>query len=757
MLAGSRVATMKAIACLPAALFLTLFAAAGAADDSPPPAGPAGAGTRPRVCLVLSGGGARGLAHVGVLKVLESLRVPVDCVAGTSMGAVVGGLYASGMSAEEIETLVRTLDWRSSFDDRSPRQDLDYRRKQEERQFLVRLPVGFDREGFRLPRGLVQGQKLTQVLREKTLPVAAVEDFDRLPIPFRAVATDIESGEAVVLAHGDLTEAMRASMSAPGVFAPVEAGDRLLVDGGLVNNLPVDVVRSMGADIVIAVDVGFRPQPREELDSAIALSNQMIAVMLQRETARQRALLRPGDVLIQPPLGTLSSIEFDRVGQFLRKGEEAARLASASLRVLAAPQPDWQDYLARRRALRDAPAPRVDFVRAGPASQRHAASVEAAMGSLVGRPLDTREVERGIRRLYGDGTFEVVDYRLRREHGSTGLEVSARPKSWGPNYVRFGLELQDDFEGGNNFNAGLRALFTDLNALGGEFQLDLQVGEEPTVFAELYQPLGPASPWFIAPRVSTDRRSFDVISGDFRLAEYRVRTGELGLDFGRELGNWGEVRTGFLRASGSSQLRVGDPFGELPRRTDFERGELYARFGLDRLDSAYFPGHGELFTLEWYSGRESLGADFDSDRVTLDWLLARSRGRDTGVLWLTGGSNISAPADAVQDFFTLGGLFNLSGRVAESLAGPQFAIARGIYYRRIGRGGPGFLNVPTYAGLSLEIGNVWDRRSDIDFDSARVNGAGFVGLDTPLGPVYFAVGFDEGGGNSFYLLLGRIR
>ncbi len=184
---------------------------------------------------------------------------------------------------------------------------------------------------------------------------------------------------------------------------------------------------------------------------------------------------------------------------------------------------------------------------------------------------------------------------------------------------------------------------------------------------------------------------------------------------------------------------------------------MYVRFGLDRLDSAYFPRHGELLTLDWHSGRESLGADYDSDRVMLDWLLARSRGRDTGVLWLTGGSNISAPADAVQDFFTLGGLFNLSGRVADSLAGPHFAIARGIYYRRVGRGGQGFLNVPTYAGVSLELGNVWDRRGDIGFDSARVNGAGFVGLDTPLGPVYLAVGFDEGGGNSFYLLLGRFR
>ena len=733
-----------------------LFSAAGVADTAAPVAGPAGAEGRPRVCLVLSGGGARGLAHIGVLKVLEQRQVAVDCIAGTSMGAVVGGLYASGLSAGEIETLVRTLDWRSAFQDRSPRRDLDYRRKQEERQFLVRLPVGFDLEGFKLPRGLVQGQKLTQILREKTLPVAAVRDFDRLPIPFRAVATDIETGEAVVIRDGDLTEAMRASMSAPGVFAPVESGGRLLVDGGLVGNLPVEVVRAMGADVVIAVDVGFRPQPREALDSAIALSNQTIAVMLRRETDRQRGLLGEADLLIEPDLGTLSSIEFTRVGQFLRKGEQAANDSTARLQALAVDEPAWRDHLARR-SLGQSGAPRVDFVRTEPASQRYAASVEAAMGTMAGEPLDAKALEQGVRRLYGDGRFETVDYRVVEQQGSTGLEVLARPKIWGPNYIRFGLELQDDFEGGNSFNAGIRLLFTDLNASGGEFQLDLQVGEEPTLFAELYQPFGPASPWFVAPRARIDRRSFDVISGDLRLAEYRVKNGEIGLDFGRELGNWGEVRAGLLRGSGSSELRIGDPDSGLPRRSSFDRGEVYVRLGVDRLDSAYFPRHGELFTFDWYSGRESLGADYDSDRVTLDWLLARSHDRDTGVLWLTGGSNISAPADAVQDFFALGGLFNLSGRVADSLSGPHFAIARGIYYRRIGRGGPGFLNVPAYAGLSLELGNVWDRRSDIGFDTARVNGAGFIGLDTPLGPVYLAVGFDEGGGNSFYLLLGRFR
>jgi len=724
-----------------------------AAEPALPAADPP---ARPRIGLVLSGGGARGIAHVGVLKVLEQLRVPVDAVAGTSMGAIAGGLYAAGMSAEEIEALVRTLDWRAAFLDRPSRLDLDYRRKQEERRFLVRLPVGFGREGFRLPRGLIQGQKLTQVLRHGTAPVAAITDFDDLPIPFRAVATDIETGGVEVLGNGDLTLAMRASMSAPGVFAPVEFGDKLLVDGGLVNNLPVDVARAMGVDVLIAVDVGFQPQSRDVLDSALAMSQQMVAVMLQRETVRQRALLGDHDILIEPALGALSSLDFSRVGQFLRRGEEAAEASAARLAALSLDEGSWQAYRARRAA-RQRPSPQVQFVEADAESRKYALQVQAAFSPLVGRPLDEREAGRSVARLYGDGTFETVDYRPAVRAELTGIEVSARHKSWGPNYVRFGLELQDDLEGGNSFNAGMRLLFTEINRLGGEFQLDLQVGEEPTLFAELYQPLAPASPWFVAPRASVDRRSFDVVSGEERTAEYRVRTGELGLDFGRELGTWGEVRFGLLRASGSNELRIGEPTAELPRRVDFEGGDLYARFGLDRLDSVHFPRHGELFTLDWRGGRESLGADYDSDNVTADWMLARSWDNHSWVLWLSGGSNISTPVNAFQDYFTLGGLFNLSGKVADSVAGPHFAIGRGIYYHRIGRGGQGFLNVPTYAGVSLELGNAWSRRSDVDFDTARFNGSGFLGLDTPIGPVYLAVGFDEGGGNSFYLLLGRVR
>lgn len=713
--------------------------------------------TRPRVGLVLSGGGARGLAHVGVLKVLEEQRVPIDAIAGTSMGAVIGGLYASGMTSAEIEALVRTLNWNAAFRDRPPRGDMNFRRKQDDREFLVRFPLGVKSGSFRVPRGLIQGQRLTQILRRETIAVAGIDDFDRLPTRFRAIATDLETGERKVLARGDLAEALRASMSAPGVFAPAEIDGRLLVDGGLVENLPVDIAKEMDVDVVIAVDVGFQPVSRRDLKSALAVSNQMLTIMIQRETGRQRELLTEGDLLIEPELGNMLSMDFSAVDRTIGQGVAAAQSQFARLAALGIDEAGWQGYVAAR-AQRESTPPNMQFVRTDPRSQRYRERIVAKFSPVVGKPLNPASMERRVSQLYGDGNFEVLDYKVVRDGELSGIEVSARRKSWGPNYLRFGLELQDDFEGNNSFNAGLRMVVTEANKYGAEWQTDLRVGVSPRFMTEFYQPIGYSADWFVAPRLLVERRNFDVIDDRRSVATYRIRNHEIGIDLGREFGSWGELRTGILWGEGSRHLLVGDPDDPgLPPRTSFDRGEFYSRFSVDRLDSVYFPRHGESFTLQWNGPRRSLGADANADRVSSDWTLARSVGRNTFVLSASGGAKVSGPADSVQDYYALGGLFNLSGLSPDSLSGPHFAVGRAIYYRRIGSGDEGFLNVPTYLGASLELGNVWARREDISFGSARFNGSAFLGFDTFLGPIYLAAGFDEGGGRSFYLLLGRIR
>jgi NTE family protein len=711
---------------------------------------------RPRVGLVLSGGGARGLAHVGVLQALEELRIPVDAIAGTSMGAVVGGLYASGMTAAEIDALMRGIDWNAVFRDRPARNTLNYRRKQDDREFLVRFPLGIQGGSFRVPRGLVQGQRLTQALRIETMPVAAVEDFDELPTPFRAVAADLETGARVVLDRGDLTSTMRASMSAPGVFAPVEIDGRLLVDGGIVENLPVDVGKAMGVDIIIAVDVGFQPVSRRELTSALAVSNQAITIMMRRETGRQRALLSADDVLILPDLGTLQSTDFGAAARTIGLGLDATRASAGQLARLALDEEPWRAYLAARGV--EPQRPVVHFVRTNERSERYSERIQAELGPVIGQPLDPVALDERLSHFYGSDNFEALDYRLVHEGVLTGLEVNARRKSWGPNFLRFGLELQDDFEGGNSFSAGVRAQVTEVNRYGAEWQTDLKVGANPLFRTEFYQPIGYSSDWFVVPSLLVERQNFDIFEGDRRLATYRVQNREAALDFGREFGSWGEARAGLILGEGNRNLLVGDPDDpDLPPRTRFDRGELMVRFSVDLLDNVFFPRDGELFTLQWNAARESLGSETDAQRVSLDWTHARSYGRNTLILSAAGGAHVSGPTDQVQDYYTLGGLFDLSGLSPDEISGPQFGIVRGLYYRRIGSGQEGVFDVPTYLGFSLELGNVWERRGDVSFDSALVNGSAFLGFDTFLGPIYLAAGFGEGGNRSFYLLLGRIR
>ena len=707
---------------------------------------------RPRIGLVLSGGGARGAAHVGVIRVLEELRVPIDAVAGTSMGAVVGGLYAAGLSASEIEALFRKLDWKDLLTDRAPRRDLVYRRKQDDRSILAKGSLGLrPGEGVELPLGLVQGQKITQLLRAATLPVAEVQDFDRLPIPFRALATDLETGEPVVLRSGDLATVLRASMSAPGVLAPVEVGSRMLVDGGLVDNLPVDLARSMGVDRLIVVDVSFPLARREGLESPLDVTNQMIGIMVRRGTLESRAKLGAQDILVEPDLGPMTAVNFGRVPQVMDAGATAALAARPRLSELSLSPQSYAAHLASRSS-GGVPTEPLAFVRPGPNSREDAARIEAVFGSLEGEPLDVAVLQRKLGRQYGLDRFESLDYRLVRDDGALGLEVDARRKSWGPNYLRLGVGVEQDYDGGAIANAGARVLMTGLNRLDAEWLTDLQLGEEPKFFTELFQPLSLTSDVFVAPGFRYELDTLQVVADGHRVARYRTRDTEATLAIGAELSSWGEVRVGLARGDGSSRVLVGDP--TLPR-SEFDLGAVYAEFGYDRLDSAYFPRHGQAFRLGWRGERESLGSSADADIVEAEWLMARSHLRWSMVLGVEGGTALDDRVVSPQQLFTLGGFLELSGLPTDALAGTQYGLARAIVFRRVSRGGTGLFEYPAYFGVSLEAGNVWATRDDVEWSGLETGGSIFLGAESPVGPVYLAAGLAEGGERAFYLLLGR--
>jgi len=547
-------------------LLLSLTVLAGVAPAAHADAATAASGERPRVGLVLSGGGARGGAHIGVLKVLEAERIRIDAIAGTSMGAVVGGLYASGLSAAEIESLMFSDEWRDAFREPGPRDRRNFRRKSEDRDFRVNFPLGIEAGSFRLPKSLLTSQRLTQALRKRTLPVAAVRDFDRLPTPFRAMATDLETGEPLELRGGDLVTAIRASLSAPGLFEPVDLDGKLLVDGGLANNLPVEVARAMGVDVLIVVDVGFPLRKRDGLESVATITNQMLAIAIRGGSDAQRKLMREGDILLEPALGDASTFDFEVLRRAAGLGEEAARASLGKLAALRMPEAGYADYVAQRTAKREGLSLPPGEVRIAADSSRYETLLRAPLAvaaPTVAAPAvavpDAAALDTALTEVYGRGNFSRVDYIVEPRDGRGDIVLDAERNSWGPNYIRFGLGIEDDFSGNAAYNAAARIVLADIGAYGAEWVWDLQIGSEPRIATEYHQPLDARGRWFVAPQARFEVRDVPVLRDGARVAEYRLRSREFGIDVGRELGNWGEVRAGLRRVQGHSRLRIGDP------------------------------------------------------------------------------------------------------------------------------------------------------------------------------------------------------
>ncbi len=704
---------------------------------------------RPRIGLVLGGGGARGAAHVGVLEVLEEMRVPIDCIAGNSMGAIVGGLYAAGLSPEEIGREMREMDWDDVLDDKPPRPEQQFRRKRDDDNYLIKKYVGYEAGKLELPLGYIQGQKFDGELARLTQHVSAVKNFDQLPIPFRAVATDIETGKAVVLSSGNLARAIRASMAVPGAFDAVEIDGRLLVDGLVSNNVPLDVAREMGADVVIVVDVGTPLMKREEITDVLAVIGQVSNILSQRNVEAQLRTLRDTDVLIEPDLGDLSTSDFKRAADAIAIGEKAADAARGRLARLSIAVAGFERYVARRPVPSREP-PTVAFVRIDAQTKIGEDVLAHPFQPLIGKPLDQKALRKSIEELYGWNIFESVRYEIVEEGASKGLLIHVKEKSWGPNYVQLGIALASNFEGDSTWDIGVSLLKTALNRRAGELRLAAQIGNSPLAFAEFYQPLGVGLRYFINPQLLYDSRSISRFEGGEEVEEFRVHRYGGGLAAGRVLGHWGELRVGLRRFAGEADLRIGDP---TTPDFDFDSAEAFLRLTYDTLDNRNFPHSGALAQWEWIESVEALGADSDFSQSLLNAGIAHSWGRNTVVAG--GRFNYTADGAApIQNRFRSGGFFNLSGFVQDQLSGQQELLLRAAYYRRLGN----IEWLPAYAGLTLEYGNVFEDRDDISLspEDALLAGSVFLGLDTVLGPVYLGYGHAEQGNDSVYLFLGRL-
>jgi NTE family protein len=725
----------------------------GAAVPSPGAVAPAPAPMRrPKIGIVLSGGGARGLTHIGVLKVLEELHVPVDYISSTSMGAIVGGLYASGVSTTEMERLVTSLDWPTLFSDQPPRRELAVRRKLEDSLYTIPLELGFRDFSFRLATGAITGQNLELVLHGLTWRDDDIGSFDNLPIPFRAIATNLVDGSEVDFEQGPLYIAMRGSMSVPGIFAPLDHDGKMLGDGGLVKNLPVDTVQKMGAEVVIAINIGTPLMTREQLSSFFGVAEQSINILTEQNVRAQKALLSfPRDVLIEPDLGDLSGAAFDKGARFIALGEKAARASADALSRYALSAADYAAYRAALHRSGPPVNPELEFAGVKGTEVTNPEVLQAQVGLEPGAKIDFPTAQADIATLYGRGDFARIDYELTGTPPQRGVQFVVTEKPWGPDYLLFGVGFSTDLQGENTFGLRMRYKRTWLNSLGGEWNNDVSLGTTNYYRTELYQPLNLAQTVFAAPYGGIGTTTENIFTQGVKVAEYRVLDERVGIDLGYALGAWGDLRIGPVYIHERGDPAVASPAFPVTRADEWGLA-LLAR--VDTQDNAFFPSHGLRLTFSGFSGtRAEQDVDRKVSRGELDVHQSIPIGeRDTINLGVRlAGTNLFDPV--LLGSFRLGGFLEISGLRTEELEGSYLGRARAVYLHRTGQL-PVFGNT-YYLGGSLEVGNVWQERSAISFGDTYKAGSLFFAADTPFGPFYIAWGHTTRGDSTWYLLLGR--
>ena len=727
--------------------------ASAQADDAPAATtiAAAPAAQRPRVGLVLGGGGAMGAAHIGVLKVLEELRVPVDCIAGTSMGALVGGAYAAGLDAGAAEKFIGDIDWYAVFGQEQVRTYQPIQVKRENQSVSNKLEFGLKRDGLVLPGGLVETQQIESLLREMVASQSEVRDFDRLPIPFRAVATDLVTGRMVVFDSGELPVALRASMSVPGAFAAVEQDGMLLVDGGISRNLPVDVARDTCADVVIAVAVDGPPPDIQALRSAAGTIGRMVDLITENNEQASLDSLGPNDIGLTIVLDDVTSADFQLSAAAVRHGEATARAAAASLSRYAVSD---DEYRAWRTELRGQPAATsarliaaVRFEGVGPDTEAYLASM---VRSRPGDVINQRRIADDALRIYATGLYESVDHRIEETPLGTVVAFAPRPKSWGPTFVAFDYGIESSFAGDTQFMASgmLRHVFPD--AAGREWRAFAQVGRELVLATDLRQPLGRTRRAFVLPRLGYFRELEDYYTASELTARYRHDSVEANLNFGAELGVWGEVQAGIYRRSDSFELDIGVP--EVPNYTGLDDAGYSFAFERDTRDSDVWPTRGSRQRIEYQSAEPGLGADLTYQTALVEWNGSALFGKGLLLLDVAAGTDFESGAPPHQQF-RLGGPGALSGIDSGRLRGADFAYLRLGLARRLTDVSP-LLGMTLFAGAALEAGNTWRRPDGTTGSGLDLGGQLFVGGRTPFGPVSVDVGYLATGEFAAFLRLG---
>ena len=702
---------------------------------------------RPRVGLVLGGGGARGAAHVGVLEVLQQLRVPVDCVAGTSMGALVAGAFAAGLSPTEMRQALAQADWNDMFQDNPHYSEINYRNKAISRRFMPGSETGVGDKGLAYQAGVVAGQKIKLFFNRLVHSDLGERYIETLPLPLSIIATDIGNGERVVLREGSLTTAMRASMSVPGLMAPVDHQGRKLVDGGLVDNVPISEARQRcQADVVIAVNVGSPLLKAEDVGSLLTVSAQMVNILTEQNVSQSLQNLKSEDIYIKPDLNGITAGDFQKSDETADRGRDATRQLEARLRQLSVSETAyaaWQDRLTFARS----EPPRVDEIQIAGLKRVDPAAVRRHLSVAPGDVVDVERLNRDTMRMYGDGWYESVDYSLLPTRERNILRVAPVEKSWGPDYLRFGINLDTNFKQDSSYT--LRAAYdkTWLNSLGGQLLLGGEIGRKNQVSLDYYQPLEASQRYFAETALVYGQESVSVYQDGSKQAEYASTSGMASLGVGMNVGILGHVRVGWRQYWQDSVLETGVPSGEIPAKLKESYGGQYFAFDLDQMDRLYFPTAGWSSRFSYFNSPRE-----EYSKLTVDLRAAHAFGDFVVNSKLSYQGALSGHLP-ISDAGSLGGFLNLSGFASGQLNGDDIRYGGVRFEKIIGRLPLG-LRGDMRAGLALEAGKVGTPYTETNRTGWLKSTTLYLGGETPIGPVYLGYGRSDASSSNVYLFIG---
>ncbi len=698
---------------------------------------------RPKIGLVLSGGGARGLAHIGVLRWFEERRIPVDYIAGTSMGGLVGGMYATGMTPEEMRAFVERMDWDAALGGTPAHDELTFRRKEDRRSYQTEIELGGLPNGLQARSGLNPGHRIGLVLDRLTLPYTSVRSFDELPIPFRCVATDMLAAKPVVLKGGSLSQALRATMSLPGIFTPVEIDGQVLADGGLLNNIPTDVAKEMGAAVIIAVDVGTPLGDRKTLDSLFGVLSQSIGVATIENDRRS---LRQADIIVAPDLGNYTLLDFNAAAPLADLGYQGAQQKALVLEKFALSETEWQQHLAERRARMRGAVPAPTSLEVAGVDRKEAGEIRERLEGFVGQLFEPERLEEELTLIRGQGRYDSLGYEYARDDPSR-LVIRAQRKPYGPPFLIPSVEVDGSDVNRVEFTVGGRLTMFDLGGYGSELRTDVKVGSRTLLATEYYRPLGETK-FFVAPRLFYERGTEDLYLNRSRVAEYQTNRYGLNLDVGYALNRESELRAGYDIGYVNSRVRIGDPL--LPALSGGV-SSAGLRYAYDGQDSAIVPARGVRVNADarWYFTSPGAANGFPLAEVRASAFKPLS---ERGSLFVIGAGGTSFDRDAPPaQQFTLGGPFRLGAYGRDEFRGSRYVLTSLGYMRELSRLPPIFGD-KIYAGSWYEFGGAFDRDETAEYFGSLSGG---VIVITKLGPIALGGSLGEGGRRKLYFSLGK--